>query len=503
MMKVGWSYRLLVTFLVLGVVGLFWVWRDAESGNGTAVETSQTVTPYRAGTLYGDVAMPGATSDLPTSTPIPVAHDTALPSATFTATHTITPLPSWTPTVTSYPSLTPTITLTATPIVGAPTPVPERTSAYDLVNILVLGNDGYSTSAAYRSDVVIIVSVNRTTSSVNMLSIPRDLYVYIPAHGYSRINTATVWGATNNWPGGSIGLLKEAIRYNFGIPIHHYARVDFSGFSAIIDTVGGIDLVVDCALTDYRLRAPGLSPNLRDNWEWVTLNAGLNHMDGATALWYARSRATTSDFDRNRRHQMVLRAIWGRFQADNMWDQVPVLWEALSNAIETDLTLNDILSLVPIGIGLTPSLIQSHYIGPSQVEDFTTDQGGAVLAMKPDAVQVVVDQFMLPPPTNVLQRENPRVEVHNQSGAGQMEWIASERLARVGLTAVIEAESTNEPLPRTIIYDYTGEAKGSSLTLIQEQLGVLEADIIHEPDPDRTVDYRIILGQSFDSCTYR
>src|SRR5690606_2262066 len=130
-----------------------------------------------------------------------------------------------------------------------------------------------------RTDVLTIVSVNRTAGTVSMLSIPRDLYVYIPDHQVARINTAFGWGETNLGEGEGAQLLIDTIRYNLGLEIDYYARVDFNGFHQIVDDLGGVEVAVDCAIQDWRLREPGLDPTVEDNWEMFTLPVGVHLMD--------------------------------------------------------------------------------------------------------------------------------------------------------------------------------------------------------------------------------
>ena len=98
-----------------------------------------------------------------------------------------------------------------------------------------------------------------------MISIPRDLWVYIPTVGMDRINTAYEYGI-GNYPGGGAALLRDTIAYNLGLRIDHMAMVDFSGFSKIVDTLGGIDVPVACPYTDWRLIDPSYDPNDPNNW---------------------------------------------------------------------------------------------------------------------------------------------------------------------------------------------------------------------------------------------
>ena len=165
---------------------------------------------------------------------------------------------------------------------------------------------------------------------------PRDLWVSIPGWENQRINTAYQHGISVDYPGGGAGLLKETILYNLGIRIDHTAMVEFDGFRQIVDTLGGVDVPVSCAYTDWRYRSQ-LRPGNENNWHLYTTGPGLIHMDGDLALWYARSRQKSSDFDRGRRQQEVLRALFIQALQTGTLTRIPELYNDLNSTVETDL----------------------------------------------------------------------------------------------------------------------------------------------------------------------
>ena len=168
------------------------------------------------------------------------------PASTRAATPTPTAQTKVEPTL-GYYNITPAANATlATPI---PTPVSQLDLDEDVVNILLIGTDYRAAEATFRTDTLIVVSINKKAGSVSMLSIPRDLYVYIPKWGMSRINSAYGAAASNAYPGGGPALLEQTLLYNLGIPIHYYALVNFDGFRQIVDTLGGIDVPVNCQVT--------------------------------------------------------------------------------------------------------------------------------------------------------------------------------------------------------------------------------------------------------------
>lgn len=384
---------------------------------------------------------------------------------------------------------------------AVPEPMPMLDNAgYDIENYLLLGSDTTNPVNAGRTDVMVIVAVNRSASSVAMLSIPRDLYVYIPGHEVYRINSAYGYGEHDGT--GGFELLAETIRYNLGLEIDHYARVDFTDFRQIVDALGGIEISVDCAIQDWRLKEPDLDPTVEDNWELFTLPVGLHEMDGDLALWYARSRRTSSDFDRGRRHQALLRALWQRMVGLNLIDQLTDIYPQVVETVETDIQLGDLLDLVPLALSLDSSGMASYtfrqYV---ETQPWLSPEGSNVLAPQREAIRALELQMIQPPTANQLVRENARVEVSNGSGLRSMARVAADRLTLEGFLTQVGADATVYQ-PRTVIYDYTGQSKGSSLSRLAAVLRVPEGDIVVEPDPNRTVDFQVVLGGSYSSCTY-
>lgn len=384
-----------------------------------------------------------------------------------------------------------------------PTPMPLLdTAGYELENFLLLGSDTTNPRNAGRTDVLLIVSVNRTAGTVSLLSLPRDLYVYIPGYRVYRINTAFGYGEQNIGEGEGPRLLAETILYNLGIPIHHYARVDFNGFRRIVDDLGGVEISVDCAIQDWRLREPDLDPTVEENWEMFTLPVGVHMMDGDLALWYARSRRTSSDFDRGRRHQALVRAMWQRIRSLDLLSQLADIWPQVLENVQTDLTLEDMLGLVQLAATLDSSRIASYtFRSGIEVRSWRSPEGSSVLVPNREAVLALERQFVQPPTESQLVREQPIIEVVNATGIAGMDRVAADRLALEGFVPRI-----GRPAPRyqnyTVIYDFTGQSKGSSLHTLQEVLRVSDQGLIVEPDAQRTVDFRVVLGGNYYACTH-
>ena len=306
-------------------------------------------------------------------------------------------------------------TPTFTPFPWAPTPVPIVPHGDDdIVNVLLLGTDERSATEPFRTDSTIIASVNRTAQTVSLLSIPRDTYVWIPGWNWDRINTAFWRGDYMKWPGGGPALIAYTVEYNFGVPVDFYALVDFSGFWTIIDTLGGVTLAVDCPLEGYKVRAVGLDEADVSNYDYTVLPIGIHHLDGQYALWYARSRAGTNDWERNRRQQQLLRAIWRQGRQVDLLPRIPELWNDITQVVTTDMQLSDALGFVPLALALDENRIESHFLGPDQLAFSSTRQGASILVFRSyEAIRQVIENMYSPPTQNLLVQEPPRIEILN------------------------------------------------------------------------------------------
>src|SRR5678816_410115 len=152
--------------------------------------------------------------------------------------------------------------------------------------------------------------------------------------GMSRINRAFYAADTNHFPGGGPALLEQTILYNLGLPIHYYAMVNFDGFRQVVDTVGGIDVPVNCQLTEYKIKDPTLDESVPANYDLYTQPTGVTHMDGALALWFARARPVGGDFYRGYRQRQVLRALYHTaFKAD-INPPVPALYTSFKDVVQ-------------------------------------------------------------------------------------------------------------------------------------------------------------------------
>ena len=382
-----------------------------------------------------------------------------------------------------------------------PTAVPEPVTQFpfdrEVINVLLLGSDRRS-GESFRTDTILVLSIHPGKRAAAMLSIPRDLYVFLPGYNMRRINAALVLGEEYGYPGGGRAMLEDALLYNLGIPIHYYAQVEMSGFQDVVDQLGGVDVHVTCSYTDWRLASPHLNPNDEDNWELFTVPTGVVHMDGDYALWYARSRARSSDFDRSRRQQEVLRAIHRQALRLNLIPQIPNLYDDIIQSVSTNMSLFEMVRLAPLAVQIDPSQVRSRFIGRDQVTSWRTPTGGAVLLPQPEKIQsLLVETFSFEPVDLVVPESDWVIEVVNGAANPDLGTLAVERLTYAGYRARLLRSGT-ESSASTKLVDY-GFASAAQRNDLLTALGI-GASSVETQEAQGEAAFRLIVGDDFDPC---
>lgn len=233
------------------------------------------------------------------------------------------------------------------------------------------------TGIGYRTDTMMLVSIDPQTSSIGVLSIPRDLYVQVP--GYTelqRINTPMVFGEARQ-AGYGPELLMQTVQLNLGIRVNDYMAVDFQAFIDIVDLIGGVDVAIDYTINDAQY------PNMNYGYDPFYLPAGTHHLNGYDALRFARTRHGSSDIQRAERQQQVIFAIRDRVLNRDMIPQLlmqaPAIWNTLSNNVSTGLSLEQLIQLGLYAKDIDINNIKTGVIDFSYLQGHTTESGASVL----------------------------------------------------------------------------------------------------------------------------
>lgn len=256
---------------------------------------------------------------------------------------------------------------------------------HDRINILLLGIGGSGHDGPYLSDTNIIASIKPSTHEVALISIPRDLGVKINGHGVRKINNADAFGeAQQQGNGGEYA--RQIFEHTFNLNIPYYIRVDFAAFEELIDQLGGITVNVPNSFTDY-------SFPLGETTAYTTVHfdAGVQMMDGETALNYARSRhgnnGEASDFARSRRQQLVLEAIKSKMLSLGTYadpGRLAEMYSSLTSHVTTNMNIAELAYLASLAkdYNQIKTLVLDNSSGGYLIS--TTGDSGAFLLLPKD-----------------------------------------------------------------------------------------------------------------------
>ena len=374
----------------------------------------------------------------------------------------------------------------------------------DRINILVMGLDrrpreGQSPS---RSDTMFVLTVDPQTKTAGILGIPRDLYVDIPdgEGGYfrDRINTALVFGEVNDYKGGGQQLAIDTVEHNLGVKIGHYVIIDFEGFKEVIDALGGIDVDVPTYVSD-----PTYSwTELPGDYDPQEFEPGLQHMDGETALAYARIRQNSDDLDRIQRQQRIIFAVMDKALSLNVLRNALELWNKYKDAIDTDINDIQLAGFAKLAADISPEKISALSLGPATTP-WMTPQGASVLLPSAEGIERIVQALFS---DQQLLEEQAVVEVQNGTGEVGMADSTVKLLTNLGFPqqSLIAAAALNgDVFPKTSIVDFSGQKKGYTLQKLADWLRVPAERIRQATAADEGLrtsgaDILVLLGSDTD-----
>ncbi|MBS4178099.1 LCP family protein [Lederbergia citrea] len=206
----------------------------------------------------------------------------------------------------------------------------------DNVSVLFIGVDGSEKRGTEntRSDALMLATLNEKEKSVKLLSIPRDSYVYIKEVGYStKINHAHSYGG----PKATIETVEDLL----DIPVDYYVRLDFDAFMKVVDALGGIDVDVPYTFSEQ---------NSKDKAGAITLNEGMQTLDGEQALALARTRKLDSDLERGKRQQEIMKAIVKKAASGTSVLKYSQVIEAIGSSMLTNMTFDEMKAFIDYGI---------------------------------------------------------------------------------------------------------------------------------------------------------
>ncbi len=353
--------------------------------------------------------------------------------------------------------------------VAAPTPDWANKQA---INILLIGLDYRPKEEDTRADTQIVVHLDLANKTAALISIPRDLWVTIPGFGEGRINAAYQLGDrhTDTVPGGGPTLAMSTVQQNFGIRIDYFAQVDFVGFERVLDALGGVTIDVSKPLIDNEY------PLVNYGATRIYIPAGLQHMDGHTALEYARSRHADNDIGRNSRQQQVLLALKQQGLNLNILSHLTDVVNQLAGAVKTDLTFLQLTSLAQLARDIGPQSIQTVILDLPLVNPTVLASGADVLMPNWDLIRPKVAQVF---GDAKLSKEAARISVLNGTGIAGVARKVTDELSSKGFAVVNLASTTDVGKhPVTTITDYSGGTKPYTVESLVKALDLTAASVV-------------------------
>ena len=368
------------------------------------------------------------------------------------------------------------------------------------VNILVLGTDRRTgEQGPSHTDTMIVLTVDPGNQTAGMLSIPRDLWVSIPGHSENRINTAHFLGEVDGNPGGGAALAKTTVQYALGIPIHYYVRVNFEGFERFIDAIEGITIDVQEAIYDPKY------PDGNYGLMIVDIPVGVQHMDGKTALQYARARHGGSDFARARRQQEVIKAVRDKvLSLDIPLTKIPEILRIVGGSVQTDLTLSDMYALAKVARTIDAENIKSVVIDESMTTPQLTPDGADVLIPDRARIREALDMLFAGPSltaqaglseSELVAQEAARIEVQNGTPTEGLAQRTSEYLGGLGYTVVSFCNADRSDYASNVIIVYS--EKPNTVNSLVARFGIAPENVRQGVDAHSEVDVRVVLGRDY------
>ncbi|MGH2464911.1 MAG: LCP family protein, partial [Candidatus Limnocylindrales bacterium] len=414
----------------------------------------------------------------------------------------------------STDSPTPTLSL---PPVGTAIPSTVAVAPWngtDRLNILLLGVDQRAGDSTFNTDTMIVVSIDPVTKNVALFSIPRDTVdVPLPASAQGVFGSVyrgkinSLWTNARNRPDAFPGTgnargynaLKETLGTLYHLNVQYYVMVNFQGFKKVVDTLGGVTIDVQNPVVDDRYPADD-GTDLR-----VYIPAGVQHMTGAQALVYARSRHGSNDFDRASRQQRVILSIRQQANPQTVLANLQPLLDALKSSFKTDIPIDKLPALIQLSSQINTANIRSYVFSPPRYG--TEGYPGGIYSIEPNVALIrstVANAFKIDPKLEQLRdavsAENGTIWVVNGSGkSGQANTLVAY-LEYEGLTAIAQTQRPPALLAKTQIKVYNGreDELPATVALLEKVFGVTATFV---SDPSVTVDIIVTTGKSTATLT--
>jgi LCP family protein required for cell wall assembly len=368
------------------------------------------------------------------------------------------------------------------------------------VTVLVMGLDYRDWSGKenehYRTDTMMLLTIDPVTKTAGVLSIPRDLWAAIPGFSPQKINTAHYFGDLYDYPGGGIALAVKTVENVIGVPIDYYARLDFYTFIDFIDMIGGVK--VDVA-EEIELELVGKEYD-------VVLEPGRYNLSGELALAYARNRYDgEGDFGRAQRQQQIILAIRDQLLRADIFamllENAEELYAEFTQGIKTNMSLGDALKLGVLATQVEMEDITMRVISEEHIVYGSSPDDLSILIPLPDKIRGLRDEVFasdgsLTPamegdPLVLMQLESAGITIRNATNDPTLGQRTADYLTSLGAN-VIAIEEAGTIYETSAIIDHTGNPY--TLSYLVDLMSIYYTRIYHQTAMDSTRDVEVILG---------
>ena len=327
----------------------------------------------------------------------------------------------------------------------------------DDLTFLIVGSDSregldsltnFGPAGGQRGDVVMLVRLNQASSTAQMLSVPRDLWVEIPGHSDNRINAAYALGGPS--------LMVETIQSNLGVQVNHYIEIDFVGFVALVDELGGVEIAFPYAARDLK--------------SGLDVGPGSQTLNGDMALAYARSRkyqeyqngswvsVNANDIGRTQRQQEVIRAILTELKRPTSITEAGSVASVMAEhmTIDSNLATSSVASLAWSFKGILAGSIDGVTLPTSGA----TKEGKSVVVIKEPEAGAVLANFRS---GSALSGQVVRIQVLNGNGVAGAAGEMSQALESNGFIVESIGDADASAYERTTVVVPEGSNDGDRI----------------------------------------
>ncbi len=376
----------------------------------------------------------------------------------------------------------------------------------DRINFLLTGIGGAEHDGGTLTDTMMILSIKPKTGEVAMISIPRDLVVPIPGHGFQKVNSVNAFAEANE-AGNGPEYTRQFMENLLAIRIPYYVQIDFDGFKKLVDRLNGLTIMVDRSFSD------SFYPT--DNYltKEIHFDRGVQTMDGERVLEYVRSRhgnnGEGSDFARSHRQQKVLAAIKKQLLSANALlnpGQISDIFGILSQHIKTNLDAGQIISLAKTAPAVQWGSMYTYVLDdrPTSPLYVSTESDAYTLLPKrgdySDLRFIAKNLFDETKLNNFFETSLAKIEIQNGTTIAGFAMSKANALVAAGFEIVRIANAKTNDFTDTFIYDLSGKKSDALKTLKQTlpnayiiQIDKSRATEIFGYAPD--ADFVVILGK--------